>query len=326
MKQRLNELLDGDAAPWSEERHRRVRDCVVAPTPSAARTRVKRIPRAAWLVAAAILVVASGAFAAVRFQWFVASPSAPPPAPTTAGATTTSRVRVHPQEGARFAELGAEHADGDEVVRVFDGVVTIELVAEEDHVARALTGDAEISAREASFDLSVSGDRLRSLRIISGRVELRLEGQPVQVLEAGERFVAVDDPKPVASSQPVAPSPPDATAAVPSARARVVAPARPNITPRPSAPKAANADERAFNAAWSAIERGDYEAAEKDLGKVSPNSPLAEDAAYWRAVSLVRAGDKAKAREALTRFIAQHPDSPRKAEAEGLLQLLKDKD
>lgn len=318
---RLNEILSRDEPSWSDDRHHRVRAAMMTSLPEASRSSTRRGPaRVTWLVAAAVMLVATAAFGAVGLRWFaspVVDDAAPQPS-SSAPTVTHPRVRVHPQPGARFAELGAENTSGDDAVRVFDGAVTIEVVGRESHVARVLTGDAEIAAADASFDLSVLDDRLRSIRVISGRVEVSTEDGSTRVLEAGERFAMPSEP---AAPAPTASSVESASPA-PSGSARAAA--TPSAIPAPSGarPKQANADERAFNEAWDAIERGDYDAAQQRLGNVSPTSPLAEDAEYWRAVALVRSGDDARAREALTRFIAAHPNSPRRAEAEGLLAKL----
>lgn len=307
------DTLRGDAPSWSPERHGRVREGVMRALDRAPRRPARSPARLPWLVAAAILVLASAALGAARLGWIALAPATSVSAPVAPSAPPGEgrRARVYAQPGARFAALDGDPAG--EVVRVWGGAATIE-IAPGDTEARALSGDAEIAARDASFDVVVEDDRLRSLRVIAGQVVLRREGQPPRTLAAGERWAAPEAPSPTASPTASAEAVPAASAsAAPAASARASA-----STARPKE----NADERAFNEAWSALERGDYGAAQKSLARVSSGSPLAEDAEYWRAVALARAGDEAGARAALTRFLAAHPSSARKAEAEGLLAKL----
>lgn len=93
----------------------------------------------------------------------------------------------------------------------------------------------------------------------------------------------------------------------------------------PSAPAAdvrpRSAAELAFERGWSAFRAQDLDDAARAFAKVeqiAPSSALAEDAAYWRAIALLRA-KREEALQALRAFVARHPKATRAPEVWVLL-------
>ncbi|MEQ8276247.1 MAG: tetratricopeptide repeat protein [Deltaproteobacteria bacterium] len=98
--------------------------------------------------------------------------------------------------------------------------------------------------------------------------------------------------------------------------------------PSAEAPSAPAADARprsdaelAFERGWSAFRAQDLDDAARAFAKVeqiAPSSALAEDAAYWRAIALLRA-KREEALQALRAFVARHPKATRAPEVWVLL-------
>jgi TolA-binding protein len=78
----------------------------------------------------------------------------------------------------------------------------------------------------------------------------------------------------------------------------------------------------AFGEGWTAVRAGRFVDAAEAFGRAAALAgpePLAEDAAFWRAVALGRAGWSAAAGQALLGFLERHPRSPRAGEAAVML-------
>lgn len=75
--------------------------------------------------------------------------------------------------------------------------------------------------------------------------------------------------------------------------------------------------EMAFVDAWRVLRAGDNVGAAAALARIvdiAPDAAVAEDAQYWRAVALARAGSVADARSAMERFLERYPTSARMGE------------
>ncbi|HEU4733301.1 MAG TPA: hypothetical protein VFT22_35660 [Kofleriaceae bacterium] len=186
-------------APRREE----VRTAVLA----AAASVTRRPARRAWLVP-----VAAGAAAAGVVGYLAVHPATPYPAPMGAGSAEplrqSGRGVVHPQPGARY-EISAPGPD--EIVRLFDGVVEVEvepLVAGERF--RVIVGGSEIEVRGTVFTVTASAEHLVGVEVSRGRVEVRPEtGAPAAVV-AGQAWRLARAPvaEPAASAPPRSPSAP----------------------------------------------------------------------------------------------------------------------
>ncbi len=168
------------------------------------------------------------------------------------------RGSVHAHDGARYIRVGGPP---DEIVRLMDGTLTVEvekLLPGERF--RVVTDDGEVEVRGTAFDVSARDDKLRAVRVLHGRVEVRSDHASAPVmLDVDQRW----DVTKLASVDPTIAAPPGpsvedsgleivatqataATATAPSATTTVPAPARPSITtdvakPTATAPTATTA-------------------------------------------------------------------------------------
>ncbi len=95
------------------------------------------------------------------------------------------------------------------------------------------------------------------------------------------------------------------------------APTEPEPEPAPPTPT-----EQAFQSGWTALRSGNYGEAADAFGRaiaMDPGAALSEDARYWKAVALARAGRGHDARRALAAYLAKHPGSARAGEASVML-------
>jgi TolA-binding protein len=220
--------------------------------------------------------------------------------------------------GARFQRLGGQP---DEVVRLHEGIITCEVAPlRAGERFRVLVGDGEIEVHGTTFTLEAGADRLVAVSVREGLVELRPREAPPVHLGASARWQA---PVPTAAPRPPArpPEPPRASTRPPEPpRARRHA--RAASGPAAPAPPRPSIAEQTFADAWAALREGQLERAAAAFARVSdaePGSPLAEDAAFWRAVALQRARHAPEARRALEAFLAGHPLSDRAGEASVML-------
>jgi FecR protein len=222
------------------------------------------------------------------------------------------------------AELARMSSRPDEVIRLREGAVQFDVTPlGKGERFRVVVGDAEVEARGTSFTVEAHRDRLASVVVAHGRVEVRADGK-VQLLTDNERW---DVPKlEAATSQPsppvVSPAPLD-----PSPRVVVRAPARLErvAPPAPTAPSGATAAELAFSTGWEALQRNDVSTAATAFDRVlqlDPQAALAEDAAFWRAIALSRARRAELARRAFETFLVEFPRSVRGGEAAAYLGAL----
>jgi len=96
----------------------------------------------------------------------------------------------------------------------------------------------------------------------------------------------------------------------------------PTVTDRRDIAKPVSAEETAYNDAWDALRANDFRKAAAGFARVvalSPAGPLADDAAYWRAVSLARAARGSEAIAAFRELLDEYPSSPRAGEASAML-------
>jgi len=92
------------------------------------------------------------------------------------------------------------------------------------------------------------------------------------------------------------------------------------IDPPPAAPGRSDG-QRAFDDGWNALRAERFDEAASAFARAAQNGPgrVAEDAGYWQAVALARAGHSAKAARAFDSFLAAWPSSTRAGEASAML-------
>jgi len=259
---------------------------------------------------------------------------------SAARALPVSRCVLTVHRDAEFRRLGTP---SDEVVRVTSGQVALEVAPlSPGERLRVVTGDAEVEVRGTAFSVTVEKDRLLTLAVSHGLVELRRVGHPAMLLSSGERWVAV----------------PEEVAAPPTARAddglrerhasrrgtigarggrernqrdvrvagerdqRTRLRAEGESSPQTRGP--ANADEKTLIEGWDALQANDYGRAAEAFGRVrSAGGSLSEDATFWRAVALARAGRDREARKEFEIFVEQYGQSSRAGEARAMLGWMK---
>lgn len=104
------------------------------------------------------------------------------------------------------------------------------------------------------------------------------------------------------------------------------------VLPAPLTKPASSPAELAFLDGWTALRQGRHQAAATAFGRAADQSDgnasasLLEDARFWRAVALARAGQRQPAVAALRDFLSHHPSAVRFGEASALLgwQLLRE--
>jgi TolA-binding protein len=153
---------------------------------------------------------------------------------------------------------------------------------------------------------------------------------------AGDVRESVERPPAPAPPSPPPASPPRAPAAAPPRPHRVTAaarrepapalePAQPAAappSPPPPAPASRAPEEASYDDAWAALRAGDFAHAAGGFARVvllAPDSPLGEDAGFWRAVALARARRSLEAVAAFHDFLDGHPHSSRAGEASAML-------
>jgi TolA-binding protein len=219
-----------------------------------------------------------------------------------------------------------------------------------------VVGRSEIEVRGTAFTVTASAEHLVGVAVSRGRVEVRPEtGAPAAVVAGASWRGAVvstaelasqsapsrSHPALAPSGSPLALAPSDPSPAVPDPpRARPApapsAPHRAAITlspragtpppaPAPSpepAPPRGEAEELSYDQAWEALRASDFARAARGFARVvllAPDSPLAEDASFWRAVALARGKRGAEAVAAFRDFLDAYGPSARAGEASAML-------
>lgn len=259
------------------------------------------------------LLVGAAAVSAAVVALAVISAGTTPTAPRGVEPAVQRRGTVNPRTTARFQLVGVQP---DEVVRLTDGTVHVEVAPlGAGERFRVVTSDGEVEVRGTAFDVTAANDRLRSVLVSHGRVEVRSARRPTIVLEAGQRW---DAPEVAVEAMP-----PPATRTVPQREAQRPAPRAAPPEPRseaspPPITVARSASERAFSEGWDALRDGDAAAAASHFEQclaLEPAGALNEDAAFWHGIALARAGRRAGATRALTHFLESYAESPRAGEA-----------
>jgi TolA-binding protein len=204
---------------------------------------------------------------------------------------------------------------------------------------RVVTTDAEDEVRGTAFDVSADHGHLRAVHVWHGKVEVRPLRGPAVLLGAGQSW----------TSPPATPNVASAAVTAGATAASVAPTSKISVTYAASSTKAIDrASERkvlpnvrlstlaepavvdrvvdpgvlVYQEALSALRAGDHAGAAKGFERaatIAPHSPLAEDAWYWRAVSLARSNQSAAARAAFAAFLEHYRSSPRAMQASAML-------
>jgi hypothetical protein len=196
---------------------------------------------------------------------------------------------VHADAGARYDRRDDGAFDR---IALRDGTLTIE--ATPDSVPVLINGkNARIRTGGARLAAHAEAGVVRQVQVFAGSVEIRTGSRVVEV-SAGETW-----------------SWDDATTAADPAQDRAAA--------------ATAARVAAFRAGWDALRAGEFAVAAAQLELAEADFGVGEDATYWAAIAWGRAGEHAKARVGLARFLARFPKATRAGEAHlALARLLDD--
>jgi TolA-binding protein len=183
--------------------------------------------------------------------------------------------------------------------------------------------DGELEVKGTRFVIEADGVRTRAIRVLEGRVVLRLFDRAPSLLAAGDAYVA--------PSSHAAPAPPiDAAAPRQTATTRRSASTSERTTraaardaPVPEGAEAADPmpTESAFSQAMSAFSAGDYGRADElfaDFEREHPDDARVEDALFLRAVARSRRADVSGARAIARQYLERFPNGLRRDDAQRL--------
>ena len=244
-----------------------------------------------------------------------------------------------PQGATAFSRISSRP---DEVVLLTTGSLSVEVSPlRNGERFRVVTSDAEVEVRGTAFEVTADGGRLVAVHVWHGKVEVRPSAGGAVVLGGGESWAR---PALTASATSVTPTGPVARPPSPAADVRADPPStkpererslpantsvvgQRKLSNKPGAEPVlrdhmADAGALAYQEAWSALRAGDHASAAKEFERaatVAPRSALAEDAWYWRAVSLARSKQSSEARAAFASFLEKYQSSPRVPQASAML-------
>jgi len=248
-----------------------------------------------------------------------------------------SRATIRAIGPARFSRAQFQP---DEIVRLDEGEIELEIAPLHAHERfRVVADDGEVEVRGTRFKVSVIDHHLVAVHVWKGKVEVRSSSGAHAVLVPGDDWVREEPPlAPPPAPEAAAPAPPHvaddssprrapAHRSLAAIRRHAKAKRIAAITPAPKSLPAAR-DERplvetpSFGHAWSLLRDGDAKAAAAEFAEVerlAHGRDIEEDALYWRAVAVGRAGDAAGARTLFAAFVDRFPSSSRAGEAAAAL-------
>jgi len=178
--------------------------------------------------------------------------------------------------------------------------------------------DGELEVKGTRFVIEADGVRTLGVRVLEGRVMLRLRERESALLVAGDGYAA-----------PSSQAEPPADAAAPDAMPRQTS--KPARTARAGAHDAAvpeavvtaapSPTASAFTQAMSAFSAGDYGRADElfaDFAREHTDDARVEDALFLRAVARSRRGDASGARAIARQYLERFPNGLRRDDAERL--------
>lgn len=207
----------------------------------------------------------------------------------------------------------------DEIVVLHDGTLDVEVAPlHPGERFRVIVGDAEVEVRGTAFAVTARAGRLIDVVVAHGVVEVRARDEQ-RMLTAGQSWrepTNIATPS-TASAQPTVTNP---TATPPVVRH--IAKAPPAKADREPAKPQRVPEEVAFDDGWAAMRANRFTQAARAFARVqvlSPTGPLAEDASYWYAVALARAGQPVPAQNAFRDHLDAFPTSRRAGEVSAML-------
>ncbi len=269
-----------------------------------------------------LLAAFSAAVLAAGVLWVVGSPAGDAPA---------SLVRLSPHAGARFSQ---ESSPAEETITLQAGTLEVEAPGPGPRIRVRVGGD-QIVTESATFSVTAGWEHTE-VEVSQGTLAVLPAAGAPRIFAAGDRWEETSPAASVAASPPAitaapAPAPLRETPAAPrpaakpaprapAAHGEAASLATPTAPTPSSAPAAVVPDgEIAFREGVDALRVGDFSTAEARFARAAEGGSLAEEASFWRAVALTRAGRSDEAREALTSFLARYPGAARAGEAHAAL-------
>lgn len=255
-------------------------------------------------------------------------------------ATEPWRGTISVQGAARFSHQVRAR---DEVVLLSDGTIRVEVQPlQPGERFRILIGASEVEVRGTVFDVTARAGKLTRVEVLAGLVAVRDAGASEVVLSAGQSWPAAPPALPVQggtiATAPTQPSPPPVESSATGVARPQVERAEPAKSLHSEGPtsgrerspatgkKSAEARQRELDAlfgeGFAALRKKQFmEAAAtfKRAATAAEQRPIAEDAWYWHAVSLGRAGRSEDAMRALRGFLTRHPRTTRSGEVSCML-------
>jgi TolA-binding protein len=306
----------------SADRLEQVRDAIVASAANQTRRERRRTIRPVLGIALVIGAAAAGALFAV------VNTSEPPHQNETHGAAARTPINRGLVRGRPGAHFHLASAVPDERVELYDGTIEVEVAPlEANERFRVVTRDGEVEVRGTMFEATAASDHLLRVEVKMGRVEVRHQDRTA-ILEPGETWHAPDPTPALAPDGARAVARPKATKPSGAPRAPVVQEVnakeaepseRGHAEPEAAATSPA---ETAFDEGFQAMRGSEFAKAASAFDRAisaEPDGAVAEDARYWRAVALARAGDPRGATKAIAEFLDQHPHSVHRGEASVML-------
>jgi TolA-binding protein len=245
---------------------------------------------------------------------------------------------VESAQAAVFSHDRETAADGhvEERVRLQSGTLTLAVkpLATGERF-RVVVGEDEVEVRGTRFLVHAENHRLIRVEVFEGLVDVRRKAREPIALQAGKAWLdpatppappATDPPAPRPSPRP-APrkvrvttdvEPPAPPVAAMTEEVLIEEDPAGELEPDPITFRASTPAELAFERGVQTLDKERYKEAVdafREALVAEPNGALAEDALFWQAVSLAKAGEDARARPLFTEFVRRFPHSARRGEA-----------
>jgi len=232
----------------------------------------------------------------------------PPAQPQSAPLLYGARVEAEPA-----TLYWMERTPVDEQIVLIEGALRIDAELGPGRQVRIWVAGAQLTAREAYFEVEASATRLGRIHVLAGEVELTLRDAQPLLLGASSTWPSA------AEAPPEAPAVVDPPAARLRRRPIVKVQALPLVAPSAPPVVIGSGD---YERGWAALRAQDYRAAADHFAAAATSAPDLErraEAGYFLGISQARAGEEALAASTLRALLDSSPGSQRAGEAAAIL-------